>query len=39
MLGVGENRVVSVMDSPRMEGTVRVEIISARHNIYVAKPI
>ncbi|MDD1669518.1 MAG: radical SAM protein, partial [Methanomicrobiales archaeon] len=39
MLGVGRNRVVSVMDCPRKEGAIRVQIISAKHNIYVAKPV
>jgi hypothetical protein len=39
MLGVGENRVVSVLDCPRDEGAIRVEIISAKHGIYVAKPV
>jgi len=38
-LGVGRNRVVSVLDCPRDEGAVRVEIVSAKHNIYVAKPV
>jgi uncharacterized Fe-S cluster-containing radical SAM superfamily enzyme len=39
MLGVARNRIVSVMDCPRDEGAIRVEIISAKHNIYVAKPV
>ena len=39
MLGVGRNRIVSVLDCPRKEGAIRVEIISAKHNIYVAKPV
>jgi uncharacterized Fe-S cluster-containing radical SAM superfamily enzyme len=38
MLGVGRNRIVSVLDSQRDEGAIRVEIISAKHGIYVAKP-
>ncbi|HUK38068.1 MAG TPA: radical SAM protein [Methanomicrobiales archaeon] len=38
MLGVGENRVVSVMDCPRDEGAIRVQIVSAKHGIYVARP-
>jgi hypothetical protein len=38
MLGTGRNRIVSVMDCPREEGAIRVEIISAKHNIYVARP-
>jgi len=29
---------VSVMDCPTAEGAVRVEIVSAKHNIYVARP-
>ena len=38
MLGVGRNRIVSVMDCPKDEGALRVQIVSAKHNIYVAKP-
>jgi uncharacterized Fe-S cluster-containing radical SAM superfamily enzyme len=38
MLGVGRNRVVSVMNCPVAEGAIRVEIISAKHGIYVARP-
>jgi uncharacterized Fe-S cluster-containing radical SAM superfamily enzyme len=38
MLGVGRNRVVSVLDCPKGEGAIRVEIVSAKHNIYVARP-
>ncbi|MDD1666040.1 MAG: radical SAM protein, partial [Methanomicrobiales archaeon] len=38
MLGVGRNRVVSVLDCPRDDGAVRVEILTAKHNIYVARP-
>ena len=37
MLGVGRNRIVSVMDCPRAEGAIRVQIVSAKHNIYVAR--
>jgi uncharacterized Fe-S cluster-containing radical SAM superfamily enzyme len=39
MLGVGRNRVVSVVNCPVVEGAIRVEIISAKHSIYVAKPV
>jgi hypothetical protein len=39
MLGIGRNRIVSVMDCPRGEGAIRVEVVSAKHNIYVAKPV
>jgi uncharacterized Fe-S cluster-containing radical SAM superfamily enzyme len=38
MLGVARNRIVSVMDCPRDEGAIKVQIISAKHNINVAKP-
>ncbi|HVP24641.1 MAG TPA: radical SAM protein [Methanomicrobiales archaeon] len=38
MLGVGRNRVVSVLDCPTSDGDIRVEIISAKHNIHVARP-
>jgi len=38
MLGVGKNRIVSVMDCPTGEGAIRVEILSAKHGIYVARP-
>jgi uncharacterized Fe-S cluster-containing radical SAM superfamily enzyme len=38
MLGVGRNRIVSVMDCPKDEGALRVQVVSAKHNIYVAKP-
>jgi uncharacterized Fe-S cluster-containing radical SAM superfamily enzyme len=39
MLGVGRNRVVSVLDCPKEEGAIRVKIISAKHNIYVGRPV
>ena len=39
MLGVGENRVVSVMDCPKSGGAIRVQIVSAKHGIYVARPV
>ena len=38
MLAVGRNRVVSVMDCPKDEGAIRVQIVSAKHNINVARP-
>jgi hypothetical protein len=38
-LGVGRGRVVSVMDCPVDSGLVKVKIVSAKHNIYVATPI
>ncbi|MGV8174992.1 MAG: radical SAM protein, partial [Methanothrix sp.] len=38
MLGVARNRVVSVMDCPVERGSVRVRIVSNKHNIYVAVP-
>ena len=37
-LGVAKNRVVSVVDSPVREGSLRVKIVSNKHNIYVAVP-
>jgi len=37
-LGVARNRVVSVMDCPVEQGSVRVQIVSNKHNIYVAVP-
>jgi len=37
-LGVARNRVVSVVDSPVEQGSVRVQIVSNKHNIYVAVP-
>ncbi|HMA05849.1 MAG TPA: radical SAM protein [Methanomicrobiales archaeon] len=37
MLGVGRNRVVSILDCPRENGAIRVEMVSAKHNIYVAR--
>ena len=39
MLGIGRNRVVSVMNCPVANGAIRVEIVSAKHNIYVARPV
>lgn len=37
-LGVARNRVVSVMDCPVDRGSVRVQIVSNKHNIYVGVP-
>jgi uncharacterized Fe-S cluster-containing radical SAM superfamily enzyme len=37
-LGVARNRVVSVMDCPAERGSVRVQIVSNKHNIYVGVP-
>jgi uncharacterized Fe-S cluster-containing radical SAM superfamily enzyme len=37
-LGVAKNRVVSVMDCPVKEGSMKVQIVSNKHNIYVAVP-
>jgi len=37
-LGVARNRVVSVMDCPVDEGSVRVQIVANKHNIYVGVP-
>jgi len=39
MLGVGRDRIVSVMDCPKNAGAIRVQIVSAKHNIYVARPV
>ena len=39
MLGTGRNRIVSVMDCPVSEGAVKVQILSAKHGIYVARPV
>ena len=38
MLGVAKNRVLSVVDCPVEQGSVRVQIVSNKHNIYVAVP-
>ena len=38
MLGVAKNRVVSVVDCPVERGSVRVQVVSNKHNIYVAVP-
>jgi len=38
MLGVARNRVVSVMNCPIVQGSLRVQVVSNKHNIYVAVP-
>jgi uncharacterized Fe-S cluster-containing radical SAM superfamily enzyme len=38
MLGVAKNRVISVMYGPVERGSVRVAVVSNKHNIYVAVP-
>lgn len=38
MLGVAKNRVVSVMNCPIVQGSLRVQVVSNKHNIYVAVP-
>jgi uncharacterized protein len=38
MLGVARDRVVSVLHCPKQGGALRVRILSAKHNIYVAEP-
>ncbi|MDM7940390.1 MAG: radical SAM protein [Methanothrix sp.] len=38
-LGVARNRVISVMDCPVKSGSLRIQIVSNKHNIYVAVPI
>jgi len=37
-LAVARNRVVSIMDCPRESGSLRVKIVSNKHNIYLAVP-
>lgn len=39
MLGVANNRVVSVYDCPKQSGQLRVKIVSTKHNIYTAVPV
>ncbi|MDD1687699.1 radical SAM protein [Methanoregula sp.] len=39
MLGVANNRVVSVYNCPKTAGQIRVKIISTKHNIYTGMPI
>lgn len=38
VLGVGRERVVSVLNSPRERGELNVRMVTTRHNIYVAVP-
>jgi uncharacterized Fe-S cluster-containing radical SAM superfamily enzyme len=39
MLGVARDRVVSVYNSPKESGHVRVKIVAVKHNIYVGVPV
>lgn len=39
MLGVANNRVVSVYNCPKESGQLRVKIVATKHNIYTAMPI
>lgn len=39
MLGVANNRVVSVYNCPKQSGQLRVKIVSTKHNIYTAMAI
>ena len=39
MLGVANNRVVSIYDCPKQAGQLRVKIVSSKHNIYTAVPV
>ncbi len=39
MIGVAKDRVVSVLNCEKEQGSVRVKIVSAKHGIYVAVPI
>jgi Predicted Fe-S oxidoreductase len=39
VLGVGRERIVSVMNCHRSKGTLRVRMISVKHNIHVAVPV
>jgi uncharacterized Fe-S cluster-containing radical SAM superfamily enzyme len=39
MLGVARDRVVSVYNSPKKSGHVRVKIVAVKHNIYVGVPV
>jgi uncharacterized Fe-S cluster-containing radical SAM superfamily enzyme len=38
-LATGRNRIISVINCHRTKGNVRVRIITAKHNIYVAVPV
>jgi hypothetical protein len=39
MLGVARDRVVSVFNSPKNSGQVRVKIVAVKHNVYVGVPV
>jgi uncharacterized protein len=39
MLGVANNRVVSVYNCPKKSGQVRIKIMATKHNIYTGMPI
>jgi len=39
MLGVANNRVVSVYNCPKQSGQLRVKIMATKHNIYTGMPI
>jgi uncharacterized protein len=39
MLGVANNRVVSIYNCPKQSGQVRVKIMATKHNIYTGMPI
>lgn len=39
VLGVGRERVVSVLNSPRDRGDLKVRMVNTKHNIYVAVPL
>ena len=39
MLGVANNRVVSVYNCPKPSGQVRVKIMATKHNIYTGMPV
>ncbi len=39
MLGVANNRVVSVYNCPKQSGQLRVKIVATKHNIYTATPV
>jgi uncharacterized Fe-S cluster-containing radical SAM superfamily enzyme len=39
MLGVANNRVVSIYNCPKASGQLRVKIVATKHNIYTAVPL
>lgn len=39
MLGVANNRVISIYNCPKESGQVRVKIMATKHNIYTGMPI